>query len=140
MKLSPLFDYSQITIGQLISNRMWGGFIQKAPRNHFINVAVYHALLAYMMEHNVNVDYFIQNLFIKILYDSNKRVRTEIDCIPYSNPCLYELKNNINKEFDADLWNTMLSETTFFKLNWKMDLKRTDSKGNITFYGHLQHQ
>lgn len=129
--------HDKYSIGRTISNRMWGGFIQKAPPHGIVNSRVLQALKSYMLEHNTLAEYFIQNVFIRALYDNNDDVKTIIDNIPYSNPCLYNLDTKLNDTFDEAEWNTLVKDTTFFKLSWKRKYSPIDKSGEKTFYGVL---
>ena len=136
IKLQPSIADNN-SIGRSITNRMWGGFIQRAPKGSKINVIVLNALKQYMSEHNVLSEYFIQNIFIRLLYDKDADVRQEIDSIEFSNPNLYDLDSMMNEPFDQEKWDQLIENTTFFKLSWKKKYSLTTSDGRDSFYGYL---
>lgn len=125
------------SVGRTVTKCMWGGFIQKAPKGSRINQLVLSALTRYMLDHNVLLEYFIQNFIIRILYEIDANVRISIDNIPFSNKNLYLLADKMNDAFNSDEWANIKEDTTFFKLSWKSDYVKETERGEKTFYYYI---
>lgn len=123
--------------GQVVSQCMYGSFIQKACPHNSVNQFVLDCLTKYLDKYNVYIEYFIQNFLIRIGYDHCKNIQTEIDDIPVSNLHLYHLDRLMNRKFDEELWNGMNKDTMFYKLSWRKKYHKYDEEGNLTFYGYL---
>lgn len=135
VKLVPRIQDNN-AFGRYVTNRKWGGFIQKATSGERINTIVYDSLINYMSANDFLIDYFIQNIIIRFLYENDYLVKSEIDTIPFSNPNLYELDRIMSQPFNQSVWDKLIANTTFFKLSWKTPyLKEVD--GNMTYYGYL---
>ena len=90
-----------------------------------------------MLDHNVLLEYFIQNFIIRILYEIDANVRISIDNIPFSNKNLYLLADKMNDAFNSDEWANIKEDTTFFKLSWKSDYVKETERGEKTFYYYI---
>jgi len=124
------------SIGRIISQRMWGSFIQKNHPNARINTFVAKALQLYMEDHNGIAEYFTQNMFIKMLYERDEKVRLEIDSIPISNECVYDLADIINTQYNQEVYDKLVRNTTFFKLSWKKGYSQYVN-GKETFFAMI---
>lgn len=133
----PESHINHASVGFLASRCMWGSFIQKAPPSHPVNRLVHSGLLEYMRKHNVLIEYFMQNIFIRIGYDNCPAIKTAIDGIAESNTELYTLDGLMNEEFDPDVWDRLTADTALFKLSWKQNYKKQTANGEPTFFGYL---
>lgn len=137
VKLDAIDDPS--VRGQKISECKWAGFLLSGEKNNVVCQFAFESMCLYFKEHVSTIDYFIQNLIIKIAYDQIPVIRQIIDDIPVSNKYMYELYRHMNECFDQDFWNEMCKETGAFKLTQKR--MYIDSIGEEeTFYGHLKSQ
>lgn len=123
--------------GQLISECKWSGFIMGGKRKNIISSFVFDAMCEYFHKHNYLIDYFIQNLLIKIAYQEIPEVREAIDNIECSNPHMYELFRNIDHEFSERLWMRISDNTAMFKLTYKHEYLES-VHGKDTMYKFLK--
>lgn len=125
-------------LGQKISNRKWSGFIQKGEKNNLLNSFVCDAFLAYYEKHDIIIDYFIQNLFIRIAYDNIPSIHKMIDNIPVNNTNVYNLYDNIDKKFDEVIYEKWNSDTNFYKLTQKRQYSLYTIDNKITYFGVIK--
>ena len=59
-----------------------------------------------------------------------------IDELPLNNQGIKELDRHFNEEYSNELLDNILSESTFFKLNWKRGYKK-EINGSKTLYGNF---
>lgn len=124
--------------GQLITECKWCGFLIGAKKDNVICGFTFRAMCDYVTKHNFVVDYFMQNLFIKIAYDMIPKVSEEIDEIECSNPNLYELFRYLNSAYSENLYKSIMKDTAIFKLTYKSSLYEYSPEGAITTYGYLR--
>ena len=127
-----------VNFGQKISQRKWSGFLQKGTKNNLLNNFVCEAFELYYMNHDVLIDYFIQNLFIRIAYDNIVNIQNIIDKITVNNTHVYSLYDNIDLAFDKkqyDLWN---EDTIFYKMTQKRSYNEFTNDEKLTYYGKIK--
>lgn len=135
VKLNAIDDPS--VWGQLISNCKWGSFILYGISGNEVFKFVYGAMCKYYKDHNSIIDYFLQNIFIRIAYDNVDIIRKQIDDVKVSNENLYDLYRVIDDPYNEEIWNFYCENTGFFKLTQKREyIEYVD--GKITFYGYLK--
>ena len=126
-------------IGQKISDCMWSGFFMYGKKGCLVTKFAFEGMCAFYKEHISTIDYFIQNIIIRIGYDNVPQVRALIDAYPINNDCLYKLPDLVysNAVFDQDAWDQMISNTGAFKITQKRKyLDEVDGKS--TYFGHIK--
>lgn len=123
--------------GQLISKCKWGGFILYGVPDDVVFKFVYGAMCKYYYEHDSTIDYFIQNMLIRIAYDNVPVIQTRIDEIQVSNENLYKLYREMDAPYEEKKWNYYCEDTGIFKLTQKREYNEY-SGGKLTFYGYLK--
>ena len=121
---------------KFISKEMWTGFFQAGEKGNILCEFVCDVLLEYWKEHDTLIDYFMIDYLIKIAIDEIPNAAKLFDNVPFNNPNIYELFNLLNSKWDAELYEKLKQNTTFFKLSWKNKYKK-EIDGHETFYGHL---
>lgn len=126
-------------IGQKISRCMWSGFFMYGKKGCLVTKFAFDGMCSYYKKHTVTIDYFIQNIIIRIGYDNVKQIRDLIDDYPVNNINLYTLPDQVyaNAKFDSELWRNLTSNTSVFKITQKRDYK-SEVDGEMTFYGYLR--
>lgn len=125
-------------LGQKISERRWSGFLQKGAKGNILNSFVSEAFLIYFKKHDIIVDYFIQNLFIKIAYNNIPSIKNIIDGIPSNNINVYSLYDNIDEEFNEISYSEWNSNTSFYKLTQKREYNINTENGKMTYFGAIK--
>lgn len=126
-------------IGQRISDCMWSGFFMYGKKGCLVTKFAFEGMCAYYKEHISTIDYFIQNIIIRIGYDNVPQIKALIDSYPVNNDCLYKLPDLVyrNEVFNQETWNQMTSKTGAFKITQKRKyLDRVE--GKKTYYGYFK--
>lgn len=126
-------------IGQKISGCMWSGFFMYGKKGCLVAKFAFDCMCAYYKVHISTIDYFIQNIIIRIGYDNVPQIKALIDAYPVNNVNLYALPDQVyaNKMFDQTKWEQLTKNTSVFKITQKRNyLSQID--GEKTFYGHLK--
>ena len=137
VKLADIDDINMC--GQIISECMWSGFIISGNKNSYVCSFVYDAMCEYFKKHNYVIDYFIQNLLIRIAYNNLNKARNIIDAIEISNPKLYDMFREMNCVYSDELWNNLTAETSIFKLTHKCSYTRKVN-GKDTLYAVINNR
>ena len=122
--------------------RRWTGFLFGDRKNSELFSFMNEAFNYYWADKNELVAYLLIDYVIAIAYDNLSGVKNDIDHIQVSNKKLWALLRKMNREFDRDEWNSIISETTFLKLSYKDEfnggpLLKTDDSGNMTYWGYI---
>lgn len=132
-------DKSKIeNLGQMISRRRWSGFLQKGVKGNLLNSYLCDSFEKYYKNHNYLIDYFIQNLYIKVAYDNIPEIKEMIDNIPRNNVNVYSLYDIIDDKYSDDKYKELTENTTFFKLTQKRNYCINDCDGDLTYYGAIE--
>lgn len=124
--------------GQLISQCKWSSFLLGGgQKGEIIYGFVLESMSKYFEVHNYVIDYFLQNLLIRVAYENVPAARQAIDDVKESNPHIYDLYRYMDQPFEQEVWNTMVSDTAFFKLTQKRGYE-LENNGNRTFYAYLK--
>lgn len=124
-------------IGQVISNCQWSGFMLKDRSNSLLVKYVLDATLLYWEKHDTIIDYFLQNLLLKVAYENIESIKETIDNLNLNNKNVYDLHVIMDKGFEQEKFDSIVKDTTFFKLTWKQKYKKITDEGKETFYGFL---
>lgn len=124
-------------LGQLISKCKWSGFILYGKPENIISKFVYGAMCKYYYDHDSTIDYFIQNMIIRIAYDHIEIIRNQIDKIKPSNKHIYDLYRVMDCPYDEKIWKCYLNDTSIFKLTQKRKYNEYIDR-KLTFYGYLK--
>lgn len=135
VKLDQVHDIN--CIGQVISGCQWSGFILKDRSVSLLVKFVLDATLLYWEKHDVIIDYFIENLLLKVAYENIPHIKETIDRIPKSNNKIYDLHLIMDDEYEENKYRDTTQDTTFFKLTWKQKYKKITEDNKETFYGYI---
>ena len=123
--------------GQVISQCKWNGFLLGGLKGSKIYEFVFNSMCKYYKEHDFTIDYFIQNMLIRVAYENIADIKVAIDKVPTSNRHLYDLYRVMDEPFDLEVWNEYTSNTKFFKFTQKR-VYREFNEGQPTFYKYLK--
>ena len=128
--------YNRNMIGQVISQCQWSGFILGGEKQSPVFDLVYKLMCKYFQYHSVVIDYFIQNLILRIVFDQTEYCRRVLDNLAESNPNLYYIEYNFNSPFDNKKFMEINNDTSFFKLTYKGEYKEYID-GTETYYKYI---
>ena len=123
-------------IGHILTGCRWSGFLLYGKKGNMINKFVFEGMCCYYMNHDITIDYFIQNYFIRLGYESIVEMRNIIDSIPINNPHLYDLSLCINEPFNNIKWTEITEDTKIYKLTYKISYNEFVNN-EPTFYHHI---
>lgn len=123
--------------GQRISQCMWSSFLMHGKKGNPVSEFVYKCMCKYFQEHEYTIDYFLQNISIRLAYLHIPHIHEIIESIPISNPHLYDLYRVMDDAFEEETWQRYNADTSFFKLTQKRPYPET-ANGMPTFYSHLK--
>lgn len=135
---APIDEDTVENLGQKISARKWSSFIQKGVAGNPINCFVMDAFLLYFKKYNYLIDYFFQNMCIKIAYDHIPKIHDMIERIPISNVDVYSYYDHIDEMFDQKQYNEWNEHTQFYKLTYKRNYDCLNKEGKLTYYGFFE--
>jgi hypothetical protein len=101
---------------------------------------ILHCWYSYWEQMNKLIDYQVFDYIIRIGYEEVPVIKEMITRCPQSEPDLFELQGEMNKEFDEAKWHNLLENTNLFKLSYKKDYISETSDGKMTFWGYLVSQ
>ena len=128
--------YNEKVIGQLISSCKWSSFIIGGIKgSRFFNIS-FDLMCKFYEKHNTPIDYFLQNLVFKLVFEKIDCCKDMLSKVVPSNPNLYELKNIFNERFDDEKYASLNRNTSFFKLTYKANYKMKADE-DITYYGFV---
>lgn len=101
---------------------------------------ILNELYNYWSRNDKAIDYFFYDHIINIGYTTVDEIKEEIDAVEYSNPSMFELKKIINKKYNKENWEKLVSDTTFFKLTYRDSFSTETIVDDMTLYSHLLNQ
>ncbi|MDD3138454.1 MAG: capsular polysaccharide synthesis protein [Lachnospiraceae bacterium] len=128
--------YNEMVIGQLISSCRWSSFIVGGKKGSPVFQLMFDCMCKYYKTHDTAIDYYLQNLLYKMIFEKSEYCKATLNTVAVSNRYLYDLKNVFNKPFDDKEFGRMNTDTSIFKLTYKVKYKEINN-GNETFYGHI---
>lgn len=134
---ADFFSIKTPEIGYYVSRCRWAVFALACKPNNIILSKVSEAFTRYLLSTDLFVDYFLFDHFIDILYQSDSKVRNQIDSVEYNNAKVHELNVLLTNSFDETKFKALTDDTYLFKLSNRSysddDLNKTG-----TFFSYLQ--
>lgn len=116
----------------------WTGFLMgNNINNNMLFMYGKDLFFRYWKENDILIDYFLIDYFINMLYGNNLIIRKSIDKIPINNKRIFELNNKLNKYFNIDEYEFLISENNFHKLSWKEKIDYSNKKNFYNYIGEL---
>lgn len=128
--------YNKRVIGQLISSCKWSSFVIGGIKNSRFFRISFDFMCKFYEIHDTPIDYFLQNLVFKTVFENIDCCRDMLNNVLPSNRNLYELKNIFNEKFDEKKYAYLSMDTSFFKLTYKAHYEMQNGN-DITYYGFV---
>ncbi|WP_288982434.1 capsular polysaccharide synthesis protein [uncultured Treponema sp.] len=132
----PYFSIHYETSTSKIAKGKWTGFCQAGRKNLIIHSFCLDIFFSYWEKNNKLIDYFFIDYVMLAGYNNISDFKKLVDAVPPNNQGIKELDKHFNDEYSKELLDNILSESTFFKLNWKRDYKKV-TNGKKTLYGYF---
>ena len=132
----PYFSIHYETSTSRIAKGKWTGFCQAGQKNSLIHTFCRDIFFSYWEKYNKLIDYFLIDYTMLTGYNNIPEFKKLVDSLPLNNQGIKELDKHFNDEYSKEFLDNILSESTFFKLNWKRDYKK-ETNGKKTLYGYF---
>lgn len=117
---SPFFSLKKECENNLyVSKEQWCAFCLGGTKNNILFNFLKDFLDEYHKKQNTLIDYYLIDYIIAIAYYNFTQVKQMIDDIPYSNIDLYYIQDNLYSTYDSPKFNSILKNTSIFKLSYK---------------------
>jgi len=121
-----------------VSQARWTTFLfAVGSKNIILFDFIKKMFYAYWKDYDEVIHYFLFDYIVSTAYLCIPKVRLLFDSVPYSNPDIYWIQNNLNEEYSDSLFKQYCSQITFHKLSWKKKNVIYTPEGKPTFYGHI---
>ena len=136
---SPYYSIRFPNKGFYITECRWCNFFLSAkPRNSWYGL-VRRYFFAYLQKESHFVDYFMMDYLMKMAYDSEERIRAEVDSIPVNNEDVHYVSSLLSLPADGKIKEVLNGPTYLFKLSWRLN-PLTMADGKTTVWSYLQQQ
>lgn len=135
---SDLFSLRRLPDNDLISECRWSTYLLYAGKSRILFEFLRDIHLAYWKNNDRVIDYVLFDYFIALAYEYIPTVQKIINNIPFSNPNVRWLENNMNQEYNEQCFSELMNSTQFHKLSHKFALKEKTDDGLLTYYGYLR--
>ena len=90
------------------------------------------ALTYQMLKYRKLLDYNLVDYLISTCYHYIPQIKYSIDSIPFTNPYVFWLVDNLNLEYNDRQFKSILTHTSVFKLDWRKSVKNdVDTYWNV---------
>ncbi|MDD6295240.1 MAG: capsular polysaccharide synthesis protein [Treponema sp.] len=129
----PYFSIHYKASSSKITQGRWTGFCQGACRNSIIQCFCRDIFFEYWKKYARLVDYFFIDYTMLCGYKNIPAFKQLVDSVPLNNEGIKELDLHFSDTFSKEKYESILENSTFFKLNWKR-IYKTENNGQKTFY------
>jgi glycosyltransferase involved in cell wall biosynthesis len=139
---SSVFESDLVTIRNnsvcfLDPKYKWTSFCIGGQNGHPFFAFIRDIFLEYWNKKNELIAYFLVDYCIITAYSKIPAIRNMINQIPYSNPQVFSLSQNMENAFDAKIYERICSNTNFHKLSWKQFYPEKTNSEEYTFWGYI---
>lgn len=132
---TPFHTIRTAPFGNFVSQCRWAVFCLGAHPGNKLFSLLERLFADYLSHESLFVDYFLFDQFIDILYKLDSEVKDMIDSVPLSNAHIFELSRILTDSYDPKKWDSITSDTSVFKLNWKAyPVERLESAPSDSFF------
>lgn len=129
----PYFSIHYKASSSKITQGRWTGFCQGACRNSIIQCFCRDIFFEYWKKYARLADYFFIDYTMLCGYKNIPAFKQLVDSVPLNNEGIKELDLHFSDTFSKEKYESILENSTFFKLNWKRSYK-TENNGQKTLY------
>ncbi len=133
---APYFSIHYKTSTSKIAKGRWTGFCQSAQKGSLIHSFCRDVFFDYWKKYDKLVDYFLIDYVMDFGYENISEFKRLVDSLPLNNECVKELDKHFSDVYSDELVSSILSKSTFFKLNWKREYKTLHNDCE-TIYAHF---
>ena len=115
----------------------WCGFFLAGKADNIIFPYMYEALCWWWENHDRAVDYVFFDYILWAGFCSVSEIKRQIDQVRPGNENIWVLEKCINDVYDPAAFEQLRQSNVFYKLSYKMELKKVTSDGKKTVYAHI---
>ncbi len=133
----PFYSIKMPDFGFLVSKCRWTVFCLGGWQHAPLYAELSRMLADYCQKKSTFITYFMLDVLIETLYETDEVIRRQIDRVPMNCQHVHELEKRLDKPFDPVQFDHYLEDTFCFKLSWKnFDEAMEGDKKN--YYNHLR--
>ncbi|HMM00276.1 MAG TPA: capsular polysaccharide synthesis protein [Bacilli bacterium] len=141
MRSLPFFTIKNQTKTNLIINNRWTGFLLYAPKGTILFKFLNDFFMDYWKKNSFLIDYLLVDFGIALAIENIPVCKDDYSRIPITNENINELLPLLNQPYSEDIWESLKSNTQFFKLSYKKEIVGSEFvyhvKNKKTFYGKI---
>lgn len=134
---SNFFTIKNSPSDKYLSKCKWAGFFMASKKNNILMGCLSKMYELYWSQYDCIIDYLLMDYMIEWLYNNNSKIKEIIDKVPFTNPSIHQLSKKINSKFSDREWRLLSSETTMFKLNWRLYTSEQLKSNHSNYYNYL---
>lgn len=136
-----IYDYSFFSVrrpGYIPNSPAWSDrwttyFLASTPSSEPLK-SLERCLFAYWANHDYQIDYFLTDCMLHVLYDHYPYIRELIDSVPANNQHVLSMYRYLSDKADS---YDQPADTYLNKLSYKLHLSPTTPNGELSLYGKL---
>lgn len=104
----------------------WASFIQGTAIRHnplYVFAKEFHN--EYWLNFNEQINYFLLDYIMALVYENIAAVRKEFDAVPINNTEIYFIQDHLNDSYAEYSFDKILADNFLHKLSWKVQLDMT---------------
>ena len=119
-----------------VSGYRWTSFLNGCQKGCIIQRAAKDLFFAYWKKYDYLIDYLLVDYVLLLIYENIPKAKSLIDGLPCNNPQIEELQNRMSEVYDEEKYLKLIndSDTSFFKLSWRMEFVK-EKDGWQTYFG-----
>ncbi|MBO9490488.1 capsular polysaccharide synthesis protein [Endozoicomonas sp. G2_1] len=137
---SEYFTHRRVGHSNSISEANYSSFLVGGYKGHNIFAFMNEVFSEHLKKYDKIPDYWYVDYAMRMAFDDIPALSKAIRAVPYNNPNIWLLNEQLNQPFDDKLTKKLFTTTSFFKLTYKRELKTHTEDGKLTTYGHLIHK
>jgi len=140
----PAFDTDLFSVRRLrdcngVSECRWTGYLLYAGGGtRLLFNFVKSIFFEYWKKNNKLLVYLFIDYCIALAHKNIPAITTLINDIPFSNPHIFWLRENINCKYNELSFSVLMDSGHFCKLTRKQEFKEVTEEGELTYYGYIK--
>lgn len=132
----PFYSIKMPDFGFLVSKCRWTVFCLGGWQHAPLYCELSQMLTDYCRKKSTFITYFMLDVLIDMLYESNETIKEQIDYVPMNCKHVHELEKRLDKPFDSVSFAHFLKDTFLFKLSWK-NFDEAIERDKDNYYNYL---
>lgn len=122
-----------------VPNGRWNGNCLGSRKNNGAMKFVNEGLIHFALHYKKIPDYFTIDYLLDIAYTFNiGNFKHDLIKLGNNNTAYNELAEKLNLKYSEKMFSSLISETTFFKTNWRKKYQNLTDSGELTYMGKIR--